>query len=242
MSADKVNREQGNLWRRLVRPDTSGPAQTTVLVIGLGRFGSSLGRTLVDMGHEVLGVDTNPTLVQQYASELTQTVQSDTTNIEALRQIGAAEFPHACVAIGNDIESSILTVAALADLEVPNIWAKAVTTAHARILERVGAAHVVLPESEMGQRVAHLVAGRRVLDYLALDDNFVIVETGAPAELVGTTLLAADLRARRNVTVVCVKPAGGSFTYATADTLIGADDVLVVAGPRKAAEAFAELP
>lgn len=250
MSADRsTDRFPGNQagagarWRRFARPDTSPPgAVRAVLVIGLGRFGSSLGRTLVGMGLEVLGVDSDAALVQQYAPELTQTVQADCTNVDALRQIGAHEFTHAAVAIGSDLEASILTVAALDDLGVPNIWAKAVTPTHARILERVGAGHVVLPESEMGQRVAHLLAAGRMIDYLALDDNFVIVEAGAPAELVGRSLVKAQVRQRLGVTVVCIKPAGGAFTYATADTVVGEGDVLVVAGLPRAAEAFAALP
>lgn len=209
-------------------------------MIGLGRFGAALATSLVSLGHEVLGVDTDPTIVQRYSSQLTQAMEADCTDLGVLRQIGAAEFPCAVVGIGNGIEASVLTVAALADLGIPNIWAKAITEPHARILERVGAHHVISPEREMGERVAHLVTGR-MIDYLELDPGFALVETTAPAELVGRSLTEVLFRSRYGVTVVCIKPAGGVFTYATPDTTIGEGDLLLVAGEAARAEAFANL-
>jgi trk system potassium uptake protein TrkA len=211
------------------------------MVVGLGRFGASLATTLVAMGHEVLGVDTDPVIVQRFSTVLTQTVEADTTDVTVLRQLGAAEFPCAVVGIGTGIEASVLTVTALGDLGVPNIWAKAITEAHARILERVGAHHVISPEKEMGERVAHLVTGR-MIDYLELDPGFALVETAAPAEMVGRSLTELSFRSRYGVTVVCIKPAGSVFTYATPDTVIGEGDTLLVAGESRRAEAFANLP
>src|SRR5512135_478514 len=124
-----------------------------------------------------------------------------------MRQLGAHEFDRAVVGIGNDIESSILTVAVLVDLGIRQIWAKAISRAHGRILGRVGAHHVVHPEREMGERVAHMVTGRMV-DYIEFDDGFALVETRPPAELVGRTLGEAGVRRRYGVTVVCVKRRG----------------------------------
>lgn len=212
-----------------------------VLIVGLGRFGSALGTSLIELGHEVLGVDTDPQLVQRYSRVLTQTVEADATDLAVLTQIGAAEFRCAVVGIGTGIEASVLTVAALADLGIPNIWAKAISDPHARILERVGAHHVVSPEREMGERVAHLVTGR-IMEYIELDPGFALVETTPPTELLGKTLTEVFLRSRYGLTVVCIKPAGGTFTYATADTRLEAGDTLLVAGETHLAEAFAELP
>jgi trk system potassium uptake protein TrkA len=212
-----------------------------VLVIGLGRFGSALATQLVELGHEVLGVDADPALVQRHSRVLTQAVEADATDPLVLEQLGAADFPCAVVGIGTGIEASVLTVTALSDLGIANIWAKAISEPHARILERVGAHHVVSPESEMGRRVAHLVTGR-IIEYLELDPGFALVETTTPAELAGRTLTEVSLRSRYGLTVVCIKPAGGSFTYATADTRLGAGDTLLVAGETRLAEAFAELP
>ena len=211
------------------------------LVIGLGRFGRTLAGTLTRLGHEVLGVDASPKVVQACAVDMTHVVQADATDVEALRQIGAADFGRAAVAIGTDIEASILATYALVDLGVPRIWAKAVTAEHGAILERVGAHRVVFPEIEMGERVAHTMVGRTV-DYIELDDDFVLVETTAPRDLAGRSLADAGVRARHGVTVVAVKAPGGAFRYATPETVIGEDDLMVVAGPRAKAEAFASLP
>ncbi|MBW3537171.1 MAG: TrkA family potassium uptake protein [Actinobacteria bacterium] len=210
-----------------------------VLVVGLGRFGGGVAEELTNLDVEVLGVDGDPERVQSLADKLTHVLEADTTSESTLRQLGAADFKIAVVGIGTDIEASILTTAALADIGVPNIWAKAVTEQHGRILERVGAHHVVFPEHEMGQRVAHLVGGR-VIDWFQLDPDFALVETEAPADLIGRTLSEIGLRARYGVTVVCIKPRGEGFTYATADTVLCEGDVLVVAGPTRAAEAFAQ--
>jgi trk system potassium uptake protein TrkA len=208
-----------------------------VLVIGLGRFGSSLAQTLIEMGHRVLAIDSSAQLVQRYAADLTHVVEGDATNPEVLRQIGAAGMPIAAVCIGGDIEASILTTAALVDLGVADIWAKAITTAHGTILERVGAHHVVFPEADMGERVAHMLAGQ-LLEYVELDSDFVLAEMPAPPELVGANLADRHLRDRFRVTVVCVKPAGGQFTYATAETVLCPDDLIVVAGHRNDVDRF----
>jgi trk system potassium uptake protein TrkA len=210
------------------------------LVIGLGRFGGALAETLVELGRDVLGVDLDEKLVRRYADQLTHVVQCDTTDPEAMAQIGAAEFRTAVVAIGTDMEASILTTALLSDLGVPRIVAKAITAAHGKILERVGAHRVIFPERDMGIRVGHTLTGR-ALDYFQLDPGFALVEATAPREIVGKTLAEAEVRRRYGITVVCIKPVGGSFTYATPDTVVQGGDVLVVAAETPRAEAFAEL-
>lgn len=210
------------------------------LVIGLGRFGGGLAETLAELGHEVLGVDNNVKLVQSYSNKLTHVVEADSTDIEAMRQVGAEDFQTAVVAIGTELEASILTTAVLVDLRVPRIVAKAITQEHGTILERVGATRVVFPERDMGVRVGHSLAGS-MLDYFQLDPGFALVETRVPKELVGKTLAQAEVRKRYGITVVCVKPEGGSFTYATPETIVNVGDILVVAGETKRAEAFGEL-
>lgn len=211
-----------------------------VLVIGLGRFGSAVGATLEHLGYEVLGVDESSETVQAHSASLTHVVEADSTNIAALRQLGAADFECAVVCIGSDIEASILTVAALHDLGVTNIWAKAITESHGRILRRVGADSVIFPEHDMGVRVAHMVTGR-MIDYIELDAGFALVETLVPKEAQGKTLLEAGLRAKYDVTVVCIKPEGEMFTYATPDTLMKEGDILLVAGETKRVERFANV-
>jgi trk system potassium uptake protein TrkA len=215
-------------------------ARGEFLVCGLGRFGGALARELVSLGHEVLGVDADAKSVQDLATDLTHVVQADTTDPQAMRELGAPEFRTAVVAIGSDMEASILTTSVLVDFQIPKIVAKAITRAHGKILDRVGATRVVFPERDMGVRVAHTVTGRTI-DYVQLDPGFALVETAAPQAIVGKTLADAEVRRRYGITVVCVKPKDGTFTYATPDTVVHEGDILVVAGETKHAEGFSDL-
>jgi trk system potassium uptake protein TrkA len=209
-----------------------------VVVVGLGRFGATIAETLVELHHEVLGIDSDPRVVEAYSASLTHLVEADATDAQALRQLGVADFSTAVVAIG-DIEASILTTANLADLGIPRIWSKAITNSHGKILERVGAHHVVSPEREMGVRLAHAVT-ERMIDFVQLDAGFALLESRAPNEFVGKTLAQTQVRKRYGLTVVCIKPEGGSFTYATPDTVVGEGDILVVAGEIARAHEFAD--
>jgi trk system potassium uptake protein TrkA len=210
-----------------------------VVVLGLGRFGASLALELVRRGSDVLALDVDPLLVQRYAEQLTHAAVADTTDVEALRQLDVADFPRAVVGIGTDLEASILTTAVLVDLGVPSIWAKATSRQHGRILERIGAHHVVLPEHEMGERVAHLVTGR-MLDYIEFEDDFAMIKTVAPAEIVGRPLSQTGVRRRHGITVVGVKRPGRPFTYAAQDTVVNQGDLVIVSGTIRQVEAFAD--
>lgn len=211
-----------------------------VLVIGLGRFGGAVARTLERMGHEVLAIDTDPRLVQEFAPDVTKVVEADSTDANALKRLGATDFQSAVVAIGTDIEASVLTVLALADLGLGNIWAKATNERHARILERTGATHVVFPEQNMGKRVAHLL-NERLLDFIAFGDEFAIARLAAPEPIVGLPLMTSNCRKKYDVTVVGVKREGEDFIHAVPDTLIFPGDELVVSGRIRNIEAFAGM-
>ena len=214
------------------------PSTDSVVVIGLGRFGSSVARSLAHLGHDVLGIDENADLVQEMSGILTHVVQANTTNVETLRQLNLGEFQHGVVAIGSDLEASVLSVLALSELGVPDIWAKAVTERHGKILERTGAHHVVYPEKTMGERVAHLVTSK-IIDFIEFDDDFAIAKTRAPADVVNKTLAQSALRRVYNVTIVGVKRPGADFTYGQPDTMVLPGDLLIVAGPTRDVEAFA---
>lgn len=211
-----------------------------VAVIGLGRFGVSLATELIAQGVDVLGIDSDPALVQRYADDFTNSAVVDSTDPQALKQLGLDSFDHVAVSIGSDLEASILTTSVLADEGVRDIWAKATSRQHGRILERVGAHHVVLPEHDMGERVAHLVLGGRMLDFVEFDDTFAMAKAPTPRELIGVDLKESRVRTRYNVTVVAVKHQGGPFEFAGLDTLIVEGDVLIVAGETHAVERFAE--
>lgn len=211
-----------------------------VVVIGLGRFGGAVAESLVRLGHDVLAIDQDEALVQSWSERLTHVVQADTSDSETLRRLGVQEFGRAVVGIGTDLEASVLTVLALAELGVRDIWAKALGPKHGRILERTGAHHVVYPEAAMGERVAHLVTGR-MMDFIEFDDGFAIVKTRAPREAVGRRLEECRLRSKYGITVVGVKSPRMDFVHAQPDTAIARDDLLIVCGPTKLVEAFAAL-
>ncbi|MBA4764535.1 potassium channel family protein [Qipengyuania huizhouensis] len=211
-----------------------------VLVIGLGRFGSAVAATLERMGHEVLGADADAEIVREHKDALTQIVEADCTEIETLRRLGAAEFDTAIVAIGSNVEASLLAVLALVDLGLPNIWAKATSDRHGRILERTGAHHVVFPEQKMGERVAHLV-NERLLDFISFDGEFAIARLKAPEPIIGLPLVTSQCRKKFDVTVVGVKRAGEDFIHAVPDTIIMPDDELVVSGRIDRIEAFSAI-
>jgi trk system potassium uptake protein TrkA len=211
-----------------------------VIVLGLGRFGSAVARSLVHLGHEVLAVDERAEIVQRYANDFTHVVAADTTDTEALRQIGAEQFDVAVVGIGTDIEASVLTVLGLLDLGVKEVWAKAISGKHAAILERLGATHVIRPESQMGKRVAHLVTGT-MTDFIEFDDGFAIARTKAPECTVDRTLTDSNVRQKYGVTVVGLKTRGQDFTYAQADTFVTDGDELIVSGPTSKVEEYCAL-
>lgn len=212
----------------------------SIVVLGLGRFGSAVASELTRLGHDVMGIDAQEEPIQKYSTLITHTVQADITNTEALLQLGLDDVTHAVVGVSSDLEASILATAALSELGVEVIWAKATGKPHGRILQQVGAHHIVYPEHDMGHQVAHMVGGR-ILDWLQLDDDFALVETVVPEELVGKRLTEIDVHKTYNVSIVCVKRGSETYAYATGDTILHEDDLLVVAGFTEPTEAFARL-
>ncbi len=218
------------------RRKTSG-----TLVIGMGRFGAAVAVTLERLGFEVLAMEKNNDVVQHYAN-LVPMVRGNGKDPDALEQVGAADFASAVVGVGSSLEASVLITANLVDLEVGNIWAKAVSREHGRILRRIGAHHVVYPEYDAGQRTAHLVGGQ-MLDYIEMDQSeLVIAKMRPPRELDGFTLAQSRVEARYGVRVIgCIRQ-GEPFQYAKGATRIYGSDILVVSGSSEDVIAFSERP
>lgn len=211
------------------------------LVIGLGRFGSAVAVTLEKLGYEILAVEKDPKKVQQFSGRF-PLIEAEATTLEALEQLGAREFHSAVVGIGTSLEASVLITANLVDLGIPNIWAKATSREHGRILRRIGAHHVVYPEFDAGQRTAHLVGGR-MMDYIEMEKNgFAIMKLRPPREVHGFTLSELDLRGRYGVNVLGVLRPGVPFEYADATTRIEKNDVIIVSGDGSQLEYFAHRP
>ncbi len=210
-----------------------------VAVIGLGRFGSSLATELVKSGHQVLGIDTDERIVQNLASTLTHVVTADTTDEENLRELGMQDMDSAVVAIGADLEASILTASLLLQLGVKQVWAKANSQAHGRILKQIGVHNVIFPEYDMGRRVAHQVSGES-LDYVHIDEDFVMVKTYVPEVFQEKPLHEAKIRATFGVTVVAVNE-GSGYKPAFPETILHAGNEIVIAGPKGPLDQFCQL-
>lgn len=212
----------------------------STLVIGLGRFGSAVAITLDRIGREVLAVESDPRHVEQWSGRI-PIVEADAANPEALEQLGAAEFHTAVVGVATSLEASVLITGNLVDMGTEQIWAKAISAEHGRILRRIGAHHVVYPEADAGQRVAHMVSGK-MLDYIEMDEGFTIVKMRPPRETHGFTVGESDIRKKYGITVIGVKAPGEPFEYATEATRINADDLLIVSGDTTLLERFAMRP
>ncbi|SCG56355.1 potassium channel family protein [Micromonospora coxensis] len=211
-----------------------------IVIIGLGRFGCHLAGSLTQLGHEVLAVDRSPDRVQRWSAQLDRVVQADATEEAALRQLGVADFGRVVVAIGASVEASVLSVLALTELGVPQIWARATSEKHAKILASVGAHHVVFPEAETGERVAHLIVSR-MLDFIEFGDDFAIAKVPVPPSLVGRPLSELVPTERYGVMVVGAKLPGERFRYAGPETVLSPESVLIVEGTIDQVQRFATL-
>ena len=193
----------------------------SVLVVGLGRFGSAVATTLDAMGQDVLAVDRDPELVNRWSSQI-PTVQADMTDVLALEQLNAADFDTAVVAIGDSVEASVITAGNLLDAGISDIWAKSVSKEHARILQRIGARHIINAET----------------DYIELEGAYNVVKIHTPAQFVGYTIGDAKIHDRYGVTIVGVKSPGHEFQYASNDLELHRNDELIIMGKQDQIDHF----
>ncbi|RED57133.1 potassium channel family protein [Cohnella lupini] len=210
------------------------------VIIGLGRFGSSLGEELVKLGYEVLGVDRDEEKVQELSHILTHAVVADATEEEVLRSIGARNFDCGVVAIGDDIQASILATILLKDLGVKKVVAKAVSDLHGRVLERVGVDRIIYPERDMGIRVAHQLVSPNLLDYIELSKKYTIAELAVPQCLSGKSLDDVNPRGRFGCSIVAINKPKGIIIAPVAKDVLSTDDVMVVIGTNQQIEQFQE--
>ncbi|MEH0058113.1 MULTISPECIES: potassium channel family protein [Auritidibacter] len=220
-------------------PKRTIDSHAPVLVIGLGRFGAALALELTARGQEVMAVDRDPVLVQKYSPALTHVVQADTTDPEALEQLGAAEFDIAVCGIGTSIEASVLTTVNLVELGIDKVLAKAVTPSHRTILERIGASRVILPEQDAGERTAHLLTGT-MMEFIEFRGGWAIAQMQAPERITHKPLVDVKTRSRYGVTIVAYRRNSGTYTTALPETVLRTRDELIVAGPIEDLENFAD--
>ncbi len=201
-------------------------------VIGLGKFGFWFGESLVELGHEVLGVDVNPDNVRRAQNIFSQVYQADAMDKEALMQIGFTDVTHALVSVGESISASTMISMYLKELEIPNVWVKAVHSDHKKLLNKIGVDKVIIPEQVAAQQLANRVAIPGFIDYLPFDHTMVLKELKVK-EWAGRTLRDIDLTNRFNIQVIAVKKAGDNrFRFIPkADDTVGEGDTMIVIGP-----------
>ena len=205
------------------------------LVIGSGRFGTSVACTLCDMGHDVLVVDSNEANIQHMSQVVTHAVRADSTNEAALKAMGIPDFDVVVVAIGEDVQASIMTAILLKELGARQIVAKAQTELHGKVLAKIGVDRVIFPERDMGQKLAHSLASEKIIDLFELSDSYSVVEVIASREMVGKSLQQLDLRASYGVNVIAFRTAGGEVNVSPkASDLISDGDIIVAIGDNKA--------
>lgn len=200
------------------------------VVIGLGRFGESVAKTLYGLGHDVLAIDMNEDMVQEISDSVTHAVQMDATDESALRTLGLRNFDVAVVTIGSNIQASVMVTLLVKELGVKYIIAKGQSDLHAKVLYKIGADRVVLPEKDMGVRVAHNLVSASILDYIELSPDYSIMEMKALEEWNGKTLAELKLRSKYGINVMAIKKDHDINISPNADEVISSDDIIVAIG------------
>ena len=200
------------------------------VVIGLGRFGSSIATTLYSLGNDVLVIDKNEDLIQDIASEVTHAVQADATDENALKSLGIRNFDVAIVTIGDDIQSSIMATLLLKELGVKYIVTKAKNDLHEKVLKKIGADRVILPEKEMGIRVAHNLVSSSILEYIDLSPEYSIIEIETIDKWCNKSLRQLNLRSKYGINIIAVKGSKGLNISPDPDEMLKKGDIMVVIG------------
>ena len=200
------------------------------IVIGLGRFGSSVAETLYSLGNDVLAVDHDEDVIQNISNKVTHAIQVDADDENSLKALGIRNFDCAVISIGSDIQSSILATLLVKELGVKHVVAKATTALHAKVLYKIGANRVVFPERDMGVRVAHNLVSSNILDYIELSPEYSIAEVVSPVEWHNKTLRELNVRAQYGINVMAIKRNNDIDVSPLADNVIEPGDIIVAIG------------
>ncbi len=207
-------------------------------VIGLGHFGGNICKELYNAGFEVLAIDREEALVSDYIKFSTHAVQADTTDEMVLRKLGLRNFDYVVVAIGEDLQASILTTLLLKEIGVEKVWVKTKNEYHQKVLEKIGADRIIYPERDMAKRIAQYMISEKIVDFIELSDKYSIVELIASDKVNQKTLLELNIRAKYGCTIVAIKNEGDILVSPPADRFINKGDILVVAGHNNDIERF----
>jgi len=203
------------------------------IVLGLGRFGSAVATTLVELGHEVLGVDNDEERVDDLKDKITQVVQADITEEKVLKELGVKNFDAAIVSIATNLEASILVTMMLKEMGLKYIIAKAQNNLHAKVLKKIGVDKVVFPERDMGARIAQRLITPNIKDYIELEPDYNVIEIEALPEFVDKSLSELDLRNKYGINVLAIKRDNSFNISPRAKDVIKKGDFLIVIGETK---------
>lgn len=209
-------------------------------VIGLGRFGSSICKELYRMGHEVLIIDNKEERINEYTSYSTHAVIADATDEKMFQNLGIRNFDHVIVAIGDNIQSSILCTLLLKEIGVKNVWTKAQNDYHHKVLEKIGADRIIHPEKDMGIRIAQHLVSEKIIDYIELSEDYSIVELIATEKVCDKSLIDLDVRAKYGCTILAIKRGEEVNVSPFPQDLIYKNDILIVIGHKKDLKRFEE--
>lgn len=207
-------------------------------VIGMGRFGIGVATTLANAGHEVLVVDADEERIQKVSEFTTHAVVANTTDEASLKALGIRNFDTVIVAIGHDVQASVLTTLLLKEMGVKHIVSKADSALHGKMLDKVGADRVVFPERDMGQRIAHNLMSTNVIDYFEVAPDLGIIEVEAHGKLVGTSLLESNLRAKYGITVIAIRRNGQLTLSPSPNTKFADGDKIILVGDNVSIQRF----
>ena len=203
------------------------------VVIGLGRFGESLAKTVYDSGHDVLVIDMDEEKIADIADDVTHAVQMDATDENALKRLGLSNFDVAVVAIGSDIQASVMVTLLAKEMGIKFVLAKAHNDMHAKVLNKIGANRVIMPEKDMGKRVAHNLVSSNILDYIELSPEYSMMEIEALDSWVEKSLSELELRKKFGINVVAIKDGTNINISPGADEIIKENDIIVALGSIK---------
>ncbi len=210
-------------------------------VIGLGRFGRSVARTLAGMGYEVMAIDKNEELVEDIKDQVTYAVCADIHEEKVLESLGLRNFDVVIVAIGDDLQASILITLMLKEMGIGHVVVKAVNDIHGKVLEKVGADQVVFPERDMGMRLAQYLARANILDFIEISEEYSLIEAKVPPKMVDKTLREIDLRSKYGVSVLAIKRGHQVIVSPPADQRLGANDILFLVGGNRELDRFSRM-
>ena len=204
-----------------------------ILIIGLGKFGMSLARSLAKYDCEVMAIDNNPQLVDDVSEFVTHAARVDAADVNALKELGVSNFDVAVIGIGDDLEASIMIALTLKELEVPYIVAKSRDDVHAKLLTMIGVDRVIEPEREIGARLAKTLMHKNVIERMEVGKEYSIAEVDTPREWIGSRLNQLNIRPKYNINILCIEKEDKRVLIPSADYVIEEGDTIMLIAPNK---------